>query len=137
MKMAQPHSSLQGKKRGDLILSLWDIKRVENQGVLAQQMVPFAKLQKSTTEKHTLEASLPFIYLYRKHFASVDRLDQFLSYLDSSVKTLSAKVRLSERIFICGVSNAHTWFCEEKIRKKMDRRWFRAAIRKELGIGRH
>lgn len=118
MKMAQPHSSLQGKKRGDLILSLWDIKRVENQGVLAQQMVPFAKLQKSTTEKHTLEASLPFIYLYRKHFASVDRLDQFLSYLDSSVKTLSAKVRLSERIFMCGVSNAHTWFCEEKIRKK-------------------
>ena len=76
-------------------------------------MKPFRRMSPcSSSSEHRLQSYLPFVYLYRDHFASIDTIDQFLSYLDSDISTKSAEVRLAERIFMFCILNARTWYCE-------------------------
>lgn len=117
LKEAQPQVPTSGWNKERAIRALWDIHSAENDGVLARQMELFCKLIPSATDRPTLDAALPFIYQYRRHFASVDRLDQFLAYLDTNIRTTRPLVCISERFFMCGISNAHTWFCEDFRRK--------------------
>lgn len=115
-KVARPRSAIP-KKREDIIQQLWDIDSHQNNYILAEQMKPSEKLRIKNGPSDKLQDLLPFIHLYRAHFASIDKLDQFLSYLECEISTKSAEVRLAERIFMCALSNAHTWFCEDHARR--------------------
>ena len=100
LKEAQPQVPTSGWNKERAIRALWDIHSAENDGVLARQMELFCKLIPSATDRPTLDAALPFIYQYRRHFASVDRLDQFLAYLDTNIRTT--------RDFSCVASQTRT-----------------------------
>ena len=130
---AQPRSAVP-KKKEDMILELWDISSKQNDRVLAQQMQKACQVQRSETDRRTLQEALPFVFLYREHFASIDRVDQFLSYLDTSISTKTAEVRLAERMFMCGISNARTWYCEQYSARKKDQS--SSPIRPALAWGR-
>ena len=122
----------QPKSKDDSIMQLWDVSSLQNNPVLAAQLVPFGRLGDSTQAPGRLQSSLPFLYAYREHFASIDRLDQFLSYLDPNIKVKDAQARIAERMFMCGVSNARTWFLEEMERSsrvKTKKHEFRPASR--------
>ena len=111
-KRAQPHSPIP-KKKDDMIRQLWNIQSRSNDRVLAERLKPYGRIATSSQTQPRLKVSLPFVHLYRQHFASIDRLDQFLAFLENLISTNSAKTRISERMFMCGISNAHTWFCEQ------------------------
>jgi len=87
---------------------LWKAQNLQHMREVSDSLETKAKKPRSlATEK-----ILPQIALYRKHFASIDRLDIFLSNADSGMKQKYWRARLVERMIMVGLNNVRALLAE-------------------------
>src|SRR3989338_7937805 len=101
--------SLRKKECVDLLL---EIRNEEHLSDIARTMLS----KKTRPRKVSLETELPHLSIYRKHFASLDRVDVFLSCVDSEIRHRSFRTRFLERIMFLFFNNVRVYLCEGNLR---------------------
>ncbi|MDP2437856.1 MAG: hypothetical protein Q8P67_19105 [archaeon] len=98
-------------KKKEALETLWAIKDSANMTLIAETMVPKCPRLLGADEK----SRLPMVTIYREHFASIDRLDSFLSQADSSIKYRCWRPRLTNRLLMVAFNNVRTQIVEKQI----------------------
>lgn len=106
---AQGFTNLSSHSKSDLQKLLWSIKTDDYLKECAGTFIP----KSSKLRSQSLEEVLPQLYLYRQHFAAVDRLDIYLSNSESRCRQKYWRTRFMERILMIGLNNIRAIMCDE------------------------
>jgi hypothetical protein len=107
-------SGLQKFSKTESIELLWSLKDEETMKQLGESLAG----KSPRTYSESLKATLPMLELYRSHFASIDRVDIFLSNVESSTKHRNWHSRFLERVLFLGFNNARVLLSETHLQTK-------------------
>jgi len=100
--------------KNQLLEFIWKIQNEENFDRVASSMEGKGK----RTYSDELKDKLPMLHVYREQFASIDRLDIFLSNSDSEIRHQSWRTRLLERVLFVAFNNARVLLAERGMNSK-------------------